>query len=122
MPQYLLLMYHPSDGVARNPDGKELSTPEDWATEQERWSTLTRDMAEAGVLVANNGLQGTEAATTVRVREGETQITDGPFAETKEYLAGYFLVDVDDLDAALAWAARIPSTSTGSTEVRPLWG
>jgi hypothetical protein len=58
----------------------------------------------------------------VRVRDGETAVTDGPFAETKEYFAGYFLIEVDDLDAALAWAARVPSATYGSVEVRPLWG
>jgi hypothetical protein len=122
MPQYMLLMYHPSDGGPRDSSGQPLSTPEDWAAERERWAAFTKDLADAGRLVANSGLQGTDAATTVRVRDGETQITDGPFAETKEYLAGYFLIDADDLDAALGWAARIPSTNWGSTEVRPVRG
>jgi hypothetical protein len=61
-------------------------------------------------------------ATTVRVRDGETQITDGPFAETKEYFAGYYLIETPDLDVVLEWAARIPSATYGSVEVRPLWG
>jgi hypothetical protein len=56
------------------------------------------------------------------VRAGETEITDGPFAETKEYLAGYYLIDVPDLDVALGWAARLPSAEYGSVEVRPMWG
>ena len=122
MPQYMLLMYHPSDAGPVNSAGQPLTTPEDWAAEREKWSTFTKDLADAGLLVSNSGLQGTEAATTVRVRGGETQITDGPFAETKEYLAGYFLIEAEDLDAALKWAARIPSSNYGSTEVRPVWG
>jgi hypothetical protein len=122
MPQYMLLMYHPSDAGPVDSSGQPLSTPEDWAAERERWSTFTKDLADAGLLVSNSGLQGTEAATTVRVRDGETQITDGPFAETKEYLAGYFLIEAEDLDTALKWAARIPSSNYGSTEVRPVWG
>ena len=122
MPQYMLLMYHPNDDQAHDSEGKALSTPEDWAAESKRWETYVKDLAEAGLLVANSGLQGTDAATTVRVRDGETQITDGPFAETKEYLAGYFLIDAPDLVTALAWAARIPSSNYGSTEVRPVRG
>jgi hypothetical protein len=65
-------------------------------------------------------LQGTDTATTVRVRDDETQIVDGPFAETKEFLAGYYLLDCPDLDAALGYAARIPNIHYGSTEVRPV--
>ena len=71
-------------------------------------------------MVAGDGLQGLETATTVRVRDGESLVTDGPFAETKEMLAGYYLIDVPDLDAALAWAAKIPSVGYGSVEVRPV--
>ena len=77
-------------------------------------------MKEADVFVANDGLAPPESATTVRVRDGETQITDGPFAETKEHLGGYYLIECADLDAALEWAARIPSSAYGSVEVRPL--
>ena len=65
-------------------------------------------------------LEGTEAAKTVRVRGGDTQLSDGPFAETKEILGGYYLVDVPDLDAALAWAAKIPNVGYGCVEVRPV--
>jgi hypothetical protein len=118
----MLLMYHPADGAPRKADGSPIATPEDWADERKRWDTYLQDLKDAAVLVANNGLAGTEAATTVRVRDGETAITDGPFAETKEYFAGYFLIEVDDLDAALGWAARVPSATSGSIEVRPLWG
>ena len=70
----------------------------------------------------NQGLAGVDSATTVRVRDGDTQITDGPFAETKEILAGLFLVVAPDLDTALDYAGRIPSVTYGSVEVRPIWG
>jgi hypothetical protein len=112
MPQYMLLMYHPLEGPPT----------ENWAEQRQQWDTFVKDITDAGVLVHNRGLQGAEAATTVRVRDGETQITDGPFAETKELLAGYFLVDAGDLDTALTWAARIPSVTYGSVEVRPVRG
>jgi hypothetical protein len=67
-------------------------------------------------------MQGTEVATTIRVRDDETLMTDGPFAETKEILASVFVIEVDDLDAALAHAARMPSAEYGAVEVRPSWG
>jgi hypothetical protein len=104
--QYMLLIYVPTDGG-------QSAEPSDWMQ-------YTTDLQEAGVLVSGDGLQGIETATTVRVRDGETLVTDGPFAETKEMLGGYYLVDVDDLDAALAWAAKIPSVGFGSVEVRPV--
>jgi hypothetical protein len=74
----------------------------------------------AGVAKAGDALQPTSAATTVRVRDGQTVTTDGPFAETKEQLGGYYLIDVPDLDAAIEWAAKIPSSGIGSIEVRPV--
>jgi hypothetical protein len=80
----------------------------------------TQDLQESGAMVGGDALQGLDTATTVRVRETETLVTDGPFAETKEMLGGYYLIDVPDLDAALAWAAKIPSVGYGSVEVRPV--
>jgi hypothetical protein len=113
MPQYTLLMYQPVDGGP---------APEEMADAHKRWMAFTQDLKDAGLYVANQGLSGVDAATTVRVRNGETQVTDGPFAETKEILAGFFLIDAPDLDTALEWAARIPSAEYGSVEVRPVWG
>jgi hypothetical protein len=78
-------------------------------------------MKQAGVLVANNGLRPTSEATTVRAPYGKAMVLNGPFAETKEQLAGYFLIDVPDLDAALSWAKRNPTVAHGSVEVRPVW-
>jgi hypothetical protein len=80
----------------------------------------TEELRQAGAYVAGDALQTIETATTVRVRDGEQLLTDGPFAETKEQLGGYYLVDVDSLDDAIRWAAKIPSARFGSIEVRPV--
>ena len=79
------------------------------------------EMRKAGVIVGGERLRPTASATTVRTAGGKTQVLDGPYAETKEQLAGYYLIDVPDLDAALSWAARCPGASTGAIEVRPIW-
>jgi len=79
------------------------------------------ELTRSGARVAAHRLRPTSTATTVRVRDGKTLATDGPFAETKEQFGGYYLIDVDDLDEAIAWAARIPSARAGSIEVRPVW-
>ena len=81
-------------------------------------------MAEAqaaGVLLANDGLQPVTTATTVRVRNGKSLITDGPFAETHEQFGGYSVLECDDLDEAIRWAEKIPTAKYGSIEIRPLW-
>jgi len=80
----------------------------------------TADNGASGALVGANQLQPAETATTVRVRNGETLVTDGPFIETKETLGGYYLVEVDTIDEALEWAAKIPSARFGHIEVRPI--
>jgi hypothetical protein len=81
----------------------------------------TEAAKSAGVLVGSNRLRPTNTATTVRVADGKTQVLNGPYAETKEQLGGYYLIDVPDLDAALSWAARCPGAEYGSIEVRPIW-
>jgi hypothetical protein len=111
MPQYMLLIYVPTEGGP---------SPEELAAESPRWYEYTEGLRTSGVHVGGEALQGRETATTVRVRDGETHITDGPFAETKELLGGYYIIDVPDLDAALEHAARIPSVGRGSVEVRPV--
>jgi hypothetical protein len=111
MPQYMMLIYTPTEGGP---------SPEEMQAEHPRWDAYTQALTEAGVLVAGDALEGVETATTVSERNSETVLTDGPFAETKEALAGYYLVDVPDLDAALKWAAQIPAASYGSIEVRPV--
>jgi|SRR5918995_6874302 hypothetical protein len=80
----------------------------------------TEQLREAGAYVAGDALQPIDTATTVRIRDGEQLLTDGPFAETKEALGGYYLVDVDSIDDAIQWAAKIPSARYGSIEVRPV--
>ncbi len=78
-------------------------------------------LGKAGVMVGGERLRPTSAATTVRIAEGKTKVLDGPYAEAKEQFGGYFMIDVPDLDSALAWAARCPGASHGTVEVRPIW-
>jgi hypothetical protein len=103
---------------------EESGWPRLTTAEQERWLGVYRAyveaMAKAGVLRGSGGLQPTSSATTVRVVNGKTQVLDGPYADSKEQLAGYHIVDVPDLDAAIAWAARCPTALHGVVEVRPL--
>ena len=84
------------------------------------WNAYIGAMAQAGIIVNGDGLQGPHTAVTVRLRDGVRHVQDGPFADTKEQLGGYFVIEVADLDAALEWAARSPSASYGSVEVRPV--
>ena len=111
MPKYMLLIYGPAEGRP---------SPEEMQAEMPRWFEYTKSLEDAGALVAGDPLHGTDAATTVRVRDGETQVTDGPFAETKEVLGGYYVIDCPDLDTALGHAARVPNVGYGSIEVRPV--
>ncbi len=112
--KYMLLMY---GNEAEAPK----YTPEEFQAAAQVWNALRKEAQAAGVLLDTNGLSPVANATTVRVRNGQTLITDGPFAETHEQLAGYFLLECKDLDEALSWAAKIPSAQYGSIEVRPLW-
>jgi len=89
------------------------------ANMSQAYGTLTQEMVGAGVLRAGAGLQPTTTATTVRVRDSKTLATDGPFAETREQLGGYYVLDCKDLDEAIAWAEKMPSAKWGSIEVRP---
>ena len=85
------------------------------------YGSFQEEIESAGVCKGSDRLQPTSTATTVRVRDGKRLTTDGPFAETKEQVGGYYLVDVPDLDKAIAWAAKIPTASYGSVEIRPVW-
>ena len=111
MPQYMLLIYSPTEGGP---------SPEEAQAELPRWFEYTQQLQESGAMVAGDALQPVDTATTVRVRDGERLTSDGPFAETKEVLGGYYVIDVPDLDAALAWAEKIPNVGYGSVEVRPV--
>jgi hypothetical protein len=87
----------------------------------ERYGAFTKDVQDSGKLVTADRLQPAAAATTVRIRNGETLVTDGPFAETKEQLGGYYVLECENIDEALAYAAKIPAAENGSIEVRPVW-
>src|SRR5206468_9497088 len=108
---YLLLLY--------STEADEAEQARRWKQMPE-WDELNRSLRATGQLISNNALHSVESATTVRVRNGETEITDGPFAVTKEMLAGYYLLECADIDEALRQAARIPLAGYGSVEVRPV--
>ena len=102
----------------------EAGWPQLTKAEQEHWLgayiAYMEAMTKAGVLRSSNGLQPTSAATTVRVANGKTQVLDGPYADSKEQFGGFHIIDVADLDAAIAWAARCPTALHGVVEVRPV--
>ena len=111
--KYMLLIYsEPWDPAQVTEDMQK--------AELAKWFKYTADMQQAGAYVAGDALREVATATSVRVRDGKTVTTDGPFAETKEILGGYYLVDVPSLDEALAWAERCPGAQFGTIEVRPL--
>jgi hypothetical protein len=95
-------------------------SPEDQAAQLGRWSEYTKELVEAGAFVAGDGLQTSSTATTLRVENGERVLTDGPFAETKEQIGGFYTIDCKDLDEAIEWAAKLPSAEGGITEIRPV--
>jgi len=112
--QYLLLLHA---------DEREMQAASKAESEQRiaAYSAYVEAMKGAGVLRGGNRLRPTATATTVRVANGKTTLFNGPYAETKEQLGGYFLIETPDLDAALTWAARCPGASHGAIEVRPIW-
>ena len=85
------------------------------------YRAYTEALTQAGIVIALDRLQPAASATTVRIAGGKTNVLNGPYAETKEQLGGFYMIDVPDLDAALSWAARCPGASFGSIEVRPVW-
>jgi hypothetical protein len=111
--QYLLLIYE-DESVEQN------SSDADREKLYAAYNEFTEELRASGKMLGCNALKGIETATTVRTKGGETALTDGPFAETKEQLGGYYLIEVDDLDEACAIAAKIPAAATGSIEVRPI--
>jgi hypothetical protein len=111
--RYLLMIYTPETG-------DESVTPDQRAAVMELYNDFTREVRSRNAFEAGEELQATSAATTVRVREGRTLVTDGPYAETKEALGGFYLLNVKDLDEALELAAKIPGARTGAIEVRPI--
>jgi hypothetical protein len=111
---YMLMLNETEAEFARRSDPAE--TEAYWGG----WNAFIGAMAQAGVIIKGDGLQGPMLATTVRIVDGKRHVQDGPFADTKEQLGGYFVIDVPDLDAALDWAAQAPCALTGSVEVRPV--
>ena len=97
------------------------ASPEEAAASMAAYSAWADEMAKRGVLLGGERLRPTPDATTVRVRESEVLTSDGPFAETKEQMGGYYVVDCKDLDEAIEVAAKLPGARAGSIEVRPIW-
>jgi len=113
--QYLLLLYSQESGWAN-------MTPAQQQQGMAAYQAFGEALTKAGVLKNSNRLRPISDATTVRVADGKSQVLDGPFAESKEQLGGYFLIDVADHDAAISWAARCPAVGHGVVEVRAIWG
>ena len=111
--RYLLLLYGP-------PVRPEILTPEQWQGVVEAHTTFTRELTEAGALVDSSPLSPPAEARTIRIRRGDRLVVDGPFAETKEVLGGYYLIEAESLEAAVEWAQRLRHDADGSIEVRPL--
>ena len=111
--RYLLTIYDDESGWND-------ATPEQVGAIMDAYDEFGKKAQAAGVMLGGEGLQPTSAATTVRVRDGETLTTDGPFAETREQLGGYYLLECKDLDEAIGWASQIPGAREGSVEVRPV--
>src|SRR5579871_600477 len=111
--QYLLMIYRSEAELGKLSQAEREKIGADYGA-------FTQSIIQSGHFKAGDGLQPTTTATTVRVREGKILTTDGPFAETREQLGGYYLVDAKDLDTAIGIAARIPGAKSGSIEVRPV--
>jgi hypothetical protein len=112
--QYMVLIYTNEAAMAA---ASEADTGKMMAA----YGAYTEAMVKAGAMVGGNRLHPSTAASTVRSAGGKTQVLDGPYAETKEQLGGYYIVEAPDLDGALSWAERCPGAATGAVEVRPIW-
>ena len=112
--QYMLIFNENRDAFDSRKDPER--APSYWGA----WTAFLGAIRAAGIIVNGDGLQGPETATTLRIRNGKNEVQDGPFPDTKESLGGYFVIEVPDLDAALAWAARAPCATYGSVEIRPV--
>jgi hypothetical protein len=112
--EYMLMTYVQEDGWSK------MSAAEQ-AQGMAAYVAFTEALAKAGALKASGRLQPSSVATTVRMKDGAAQVLDGPYLDSKEQLGGYFFIEVPDLDAAIAWAARCPAVGHGVVEVRPVW-
>lgn len=111
---YMLQFYENTEERGRKNDPAEAESY--WGG----WNDFIGALAQSGAMVSGNGLQPPDVATTLRVKNGTRHVVDGPFADTKEMLAGYVILDVADLDAALEWAERVPCVTAGAVEIRPV--
>ncbi|WP_225026539.1 YciI family protein [Xinfangfangia pollutisoli] len=111
--KYMALIYE-------DPAGAPPAGSPDWGPLMQRYMALAQALQAEGKWIAGEGLAGPETATTLRRRGGQLETMDGPFAETREHLGGFYLFEAADLDEALAWAAQIPSVDWGSIELRPV--
>jgi len=112
--QYLLLLHSDESGWSKMTQAEQ---QQGYAA----YMAYTEALKKAGVYVGSNRLQPISTATTVKITNGKQQVLDGPYADSKEQLGGYYLIEATDLDAAIAWAARCPGSSHGTIEVRPVW-
>lgn len=112
--KYMLIMTETADAVAQREDPARAEAY--WGA----WGAYVQAVEAAGIFVSGAGLKPPDTATTVRIRDGQRQVHDGPYSETKEMLGGFFVIDVPSLDVALDWAARSPSAAYASVEVRPV--
>jgi hypothetical protein len=112
--RYLLMIYEVDRGTAT-------ATPSEMESDLARYAAFTRETHRRNAFQAGEALEPTSTATTVRVRDGKAFVTDGPFAETKEFLGGFYLLECRDLDEAIELARMIPAVERGSIEIRPIW-
>jgi hypothetical protein len=112
--QYAILIYGEEAGMMSAP-------PEMVSQMLGAYGAYTQSMHDAGVWLAGERLKPTSMATSIRIRDGKTEVQDGPFADTKEQFGGLYVIDVPDLDAALSWGAKCPGAQFGTVEVRPIW-
>jgi hypothetical protein len=112
--EYMLLIHSDDSGFAA-------MAPAAQAQAMAAYGAYSEALRQAGIVRSSNRLRPASMATNVKVREGKTEVLNGPFIETREELGGYYLIDVPDLDTALSWAARCPGASHGTVEVRPVW-
>ncbi|AZO10464.1 YciI family protein [Mesorhizobium sp. M3A.F.Ca.ET.080.04.2.1] len=112
--RYMLLIYNDEAAMANTPSEKTYQI-------SAAYGAYTEALKKSGAWLAGDRLRPTQAATVVRTANGKTNVLDGPYADTKEQLAGFYMIEATDIDAAIEWSARCPAASTGTVEVRPIW-
>ncbi|PBB87986.1 MULTISPECIES: YciI family protein [unclassified Mesorhizobium] len=112
--RYMLLIYNDEAAMANTPSEKTYQI-------SAAYGAYTEALKKSGAWLAGDRLRPTQAATVVRTANGKTNVLDGPYADTKEQLAGFYMIEATDIDAAIEWGARCPAASTGTVEVRPIW-